>query len=714
MKNYKFIMLICFVCAGFSLSAQTELSGEIVDKNSNALANVSVSFNNGMVKTISDNAGKFTLTYPDTVKTRNLRFQLFGYKTKAMIINKNQQNMKIILLDSTYNLDGAKVLASRNGRFSDYSAQTLQMSTFDIVTNPAAMADIIGNMRVLPGVQSNDTDGRLIIQGGDTDESQIYINDLIVANPYSLSSKNSGSRSRFTPDLFDGTVLQSGGFNAEFGQAMSGIINLNTKEHEQMLSKTDIAISSAYADITHIGKKPSYAYRASLNYINMMPYTKIIPDDTYDWEKHYQQISADVYFTKQFSQDTKITAQFNSSYADGVYNYKDVDNVNLKNNIRQTYVYTQINFYHSFNSKLSLSAAGNVVIDGLSGTETQYQNDKINTKNIWNHNKITLQYKTRKITNRTGAEFIYSAYDETYTFITDYKTNVQNNLASIYNDTKIFFGNNITASIGLRGEYSFYLKKFNAAPRLYFAYRLDAENIFSFSAGDYFQLPSINYLKTTNSIDFVSAAKATTSYSYVKRKTKFQIDAYYKKYKNVVTYQQGQFINNDGKGYGWGADIFWKSDFKSLEYWLSYSYNNTKKHYDYFLQSVVPSYVAQHSFNATLKYFIAPLKSLVATSYYISSGAPYYSDVSPYEKLGKTPFRSRLDASWSFLPKQWIVVHFGCQNILGRKNIYGYEYSKITQGLRREITASNTRFYFVGVFVTLSYSKTLNQLKALN
>ncbi|MDR3227742.1 MAG: TonB-dependent receptor [Prevotellaceae bacterium] len=712
MKNYKFIMLICFVCAGFNLNAQTELSGEVVDKNNNTLASVSVSFNNGMVKTVSDNDGKFTLKYPDTVSSRNMRFQLFGYKTKTMIVNKNQQKIKIILLDSTYNLDGAKVLASRNGRFSDYSAQTLQMSTFDIVTNPAAMADIIGNMRVLPGVQSNDNDGRLIIQGGNTDESQIYINDLIVANPYSLSSQNSGSRSRFTPDLFEGTVLQSGGFNAEFGQAMSGIINLNTKEHAQMLAKTDIAVSSAYAEITHIDKKPSYSYRASLNYINMMPYTKLVPDK-YDWEKYYQQISADVYFTKEFSQKTKLTAQFNSSYADGTYNYKNVDNVNLKNNIRQTYFYTQINFYHTFNSKLSLSAAGNVVIDGFSGTETQYQNDKINTRNIWNHNKITLQYRTRKITNRTGAEFIYNAYAETYTFIADYKTNVQNNLASIYNDTKIFFGNNITASIGVRGEYSFYLKKFNVAPRLYFAYRLDTENIFSFSAGDYFQLPSINYLKTTNNIDFTSAAKTTASYSYVKKNEKFQIDAYYKKYNNVVRYQQGQFINNDGKGYGWGADIFWKSDFKSLEYWLSYSYNNTKKRYDYFAKAVAPSYVAQHSFNVTLKYFIAPLKSLVATSYYISSGAPYYSDISPYEKLGKTPFRSRLDASLSFLPKQWIVVHLGCQNILGRKNIYGYEYSKITQGVRKKITAANTGFYFVGVFVTLSYSKTLNQLKSL-
>ncbi|MDR2652781.1 MAG: TonB-dependent receptor, partial [Prevotellaceae bacterium] len=238
MKNYILLLLFCFICNGFKLQAQTKLSGEIIDKNNNPLSGVQVNFNSGLLQTVSDNSGKFTLTYPDTLQTRSILFQSFGYKTKTMTLNKGQQSMKVILLDSVYNLGAVTVSAFRHGRFSDYSAQTLQMSTMDIVTNPAAMADIIGNMRVLPGVQANDNDGRLIIQGGNSDESQVYINDLIVANPYSSSSKNTGVRSRFNSDMFEGIVLQSGGFNAEFGQALSGVVNLNTKEKEQMEAKT--------------------------------------------------------------------------------------------------------------------------------------------------------------------------------------------------------------------------------------------------------------------------------------------------------------------------------------------------------------------------------------------------------------------------------------------------------------------------------------------
>jgi hypothetical protein len=696
------------------VQAQTRLTGEITDKNSNAIAGVSVNFNNGLIQTVSDSEGMFALTYSDTLKQRSISFQSVGYKTKTMIVNRGQQTMRVVLLDSVYSLGTMTVSASRNGRFSDYSAQTHQMSTFDILTNPAAMADIIGNMRVLPGVQTNDNDGRLIIHGGSSSESQFYINDLIVANPYSSSAKNVGVRSRFTPDLFSGTVLQSGGFNAEFGQALSGVVNLNTKEREQMTAKTDFsAILPFAAGVTQIDRKSSYSYRASLDYSNQFFLEKTV-SSIYNSKKPYQSVNTDLFLTKEFATGTKLTAQANGNYGAGLYTYNNVDGIEFENDIKQAYIYGQLNFYHTFdNSKLSLSAAANLIVDRYSGTEVKQQNDKLVTQNVWNHNKITLQYRSGKIVNRTGVEFIVNPYEETYSFDVDYSRNISNRLVAVYNDAKLLLSRNLTASAGLRGEYSVYLKRFNLAPRLYLAYRLNAENILSIAAGDYFQLPSMDYLKMSDNIGFTSVRKATASYSYVNKNNKFQFDAYYKQYNDAVAYRQSQFIDNSGYGRGWGADVFWKSDFKTLEYWVTYSFNNTKKKYDDFSEAVVPPYVARHSFNLTTKYWIAPLKSLIGTSYNISSGTPYYSDEFPRTKSGVTPFRSRADFSWSYLPKQWIVVHFGCQNILGKKNIYGYEYSRITPGLRKEITAAYSRFFIVGVFITLSHSKTLNQLKSL-
>jgi hypothetical protein len=114
-----------------------------------------------------------------------------------------------------------------------------------------------------------------------------------------------------------------------------------------------------------------------------------------------------------------------------------------------------------------------------------------------------------------------------------------------------------------------------------------------------------------------------------------------------------------------------------------------------------------------LKYWLASPILVLSANYGLSSGTPYYSAIEPFSRLGTTPFRNNLSVSWSYLPKKWIVIHAGCQNVLGYKNIYGYEYSEKYPGLRREIVNPSRRFFFLGVFVTLSKDKKLNQLKNL-
>ncbi|GHU88811.1 hypothetical protein FACS1894174_04790 [Bacteroidia bacterium] len=52
--------------------------------------------------------GKFSLAYPDTLKDRRIYLQAFGYKNKSVMINKNQTSVRIVLVDSMYNLQTVK------------------------------------------------------------------------------------------------------------------------------------------------------------------------------------------------------------------------------------------------------------------------------------------------------------------------------------------------------------------------------------------------------------------------------------------------------------------------------------------------------------------------------------------------------------------------------------------------------------------------------
>jgi hypothetical protein len=90
------------------------------------------------------------------------------------------------------------------------------------------LGDIGRSLQIISGVQRNENDGRLIIQGGATDETQTYVDGLLFFNQYNLQQKNVSVRSRFSPDLFNGVALQSSEYGAQFGNAMSGILQLNT------------------------------------------------------------------------------------------------------------------------------------------------------------------------------------------------------------------------------------------------------------------------------------------------------------------------------------------------------------------------------------------------------------------------------------------------------------------------------------------------------
>ncbi len=708
------LLLLCVCC--IHVAAQVKVSGTVVNKANVPIPGAYIYFNDGLVETISDINGSFILSCPDTLTMRQLRLEALSYKSKTMQLNKGQTAVRVVLLDSLYSLQTVTISVPKQGRFSDYTAQTVQMSSLDIVTNPAAMADLLANMRVMPGVQVNDNDGRLIIQGGAPGESQVYIDDLIVPNPYGITTKNTSVRSRFSSEQFEGIALQSNGYNAEFGQALSGIVNLNTKKRERINTRTDLSLTSVGAAVSSQARKPSYAYRVGVNYTNLAPYQWAVPD-AYDWQKPYEQIAVDAFLTKDFSPRTQLVVQLNASQSEAGYTWQSIDSVPFSSDQTENYLYAQANLYHSFSPLLSLSVATNLIVTDFTCTAIKFPGDQLRDRTLWNHSKATLQYTLGRVTNRTGIEYTRCPFRETYTLQDAYHLHADNDWGSLFNDTKWFLTNNLSVNLGLRAEYARALNRFNFTPRLYVGYLLAKEHVLSASVGLYNQLPAMDYVKYGVPLDFASVAKGTLSYTYTKRNTRLQFDTYYKAYDGLVTYASPvlppSHLRSNGKGDSWGANLFWKNEFGYLEYWLAYSYNHTRKQYDYHTVRVEPDYLAAHNLNITLKYWFHSLKSLAGCNYYITSGTPWYDPRAPYARLGTTPLRNRLDLSWSFLPKPWLIIHLGCQNVLGYENIYGYEYSTVNPELSRPVVNPDKRFYFVGVFITFSQSNVLNQLKSL-
>jgi hypothetical protein len=201
-------------------------------------------------------------------------------------------------------------------------------------------------------------------------------------------------------------------------------------------------------------------------------------------------------------------------------------------------------------------------------------------------------------------------------------------------------------------------------------------------------------------------------------------ELYYKGYTDLVKYdteraQLNSQFSNAGSGYAKGLDVFWRdgNSIKNLEYWISYSYIDTKRDYQNYTATVTPSFVASHSLSVVTKYWISDWKSQVGFTHQFSTGRPYNNPNETAFMNGKTKNFNNLSFNWAYLLTQQKILYFSVSNVLGTQNVFGYDYANTpnANGIyeRKEIIPTADRFFFVGFFWTISDNKKDNQLNNL-
>jgi hypothetical protein len=127
--------------------------------------------------------------------------------------------------------------------------------------------------------------------------------------------------------------------------------------------------------------------------------------------------------------------------------------------------------------------------------------------------------------------------------------------------------------------------------------------------------------------------------------------------------------------------------------------------------------VANHTLSVVGKYWIQDWRSQIGATYSFSSGRPYNNPNELQFMNGKTKTYNDLSVNWAYLISPQKILFFSVSNILGIKNVYGYNY-KNTPNINgifesKAITPTADRFFFVGFFWTISKDKKTNQLENL-
>ncbi|WP_341865209.1 TonB-dependent receptor [Maribacter litoralis] len=296
MKTLLITLLTLFYLSTF---AQSTISGKIIDQQGLPVIGANVYLQGTYDGTATSDEGHFTFETDakgiHTLIASSISFET--YSKSADVINF--KNITIKLKDDINTLDAVTVNA---GTFNaGDNAKVTALKPLDIVTTAGALGDFVGALQTLPGTSNVAEDGRLFVRGGDADETQIFVDGMRVFTPYSPSANNIPTRGRLSPFLFKGITFSTGGYSAEYGQALSSVLLLNSVNEPQE-EKTDISIMSVGLGLgnTQIWDKSSLSVNA--NYINLTPYQKLYPDNN-EWHKPVESFGGEAVYRYKFNND---------------------------------------------------------------------------------------------------------------------------------------------------------------------------------------------------------------------------------------------------------------------------------------------------------------------------------------------------------------------------------------------------------------------------
>ena len=717
----KQILSILFIAIQFSLIAQTTISGKVTDAQKQPIIGASVYLDGTYDGTSTNEKGEFSFSTSEK-ETQTLVISFISFDTYIKTADVSLlKNLKIKLRDDVNALDAVIINA---GTFeAGEKAKVTVLKPLDIVTTASALGDVMGALQTLPGTSTVDEDGRLFVRGGEAEETQIFIDGIRVFTPYAASARNIPTRGRFSPFLFKGISFSTGGYSAEYGQALSSVLQLNTID-KPLEEKTDLSFMTVGLGVgnTQIWGKNSFSVNTS--YVNLAPYQEAFPDRN-NWKKPVQALSGEMVYRYQFKNESLLKLY-------GAFSYTDFDLIQDDINFVDGFRFGLNNRNLYFNTSYKNRFGDNWKIEtGFSFTNDYSNINIIDDLVTDNENSMHFKVKLKKqFSNRFkisfGSEYFMTDFNEDYTPNNGLKLTYgfNNNILASFAETDIFFSKNLATKIGIRAENSELLIEFTISPRVSLAYKAGKNSQLSLAYGQFYQNPKNEYLKFSQDFKAENTSHLIANYQKTKQGQIFRIEAYYKNYSHLVKYNNSKPIytsnfNNNGNGFAKGFDVFWRQNgkIKNTDYWVSYSYLDIERNYKNYPKSARPSFASKHNLSLVAKHWVEEWKSQIGFSYNFASGRNYTNPNEGGFLNNKTKNYNSLSINWAYLIDQQKILYLSVNNILGTQNVFGYNYKNTAEPNgnfdRQAIIPNADRFFFVGFFWTISDNKKTNQLDNL-
>lgn len=684
MKRMAETIIILFLVNLIS-SAQVRVRGQVNDEGGLPLPGANVMIRDTYDGTTTDTAGVFEFETAETGR-QVLVVSFIGYRTWEQEIELSDTLAPVtVVLEEQPGEIKAVVITAGSFDSGDLSRPVV-LKPMDIATTPSAVGDIYGALTTLPGAQIVGNEGGLYVRGGEGYETKTFIDGMQVASPYMSRLPDLPTRSRFSPVLFTGTTFSTGGYSAEYGQALSSAVNLRTtglaEKSQGAVSVMSVGVSGSY---THRMENASLA--GTLQYINMKPYYSLVKQNI-DYIRYPVQTQGTLLFRQKYRRNGLLKVFGSFDTGSSTTSYSITGDPEFPSVIAQQ----SGNYYLNAVYNDELGGDWRIMTGlalGADGTTTGIDANELSEKVRSLDHRVTLTGQvTPSVKLKAGEEvsaykyrWSYYAHDSLQTYGAGF---IYPEYA-LFAESEININDRFVARAGFRGEFSPLLQEWQLVPRVSMAYHTGDYSQVSVAYGMFRQRPENRYLIFSHELQSERATHIILNYQYEVSDRIFRAEVYRKWYNNLVKFESEYnpdpaSYSNDGEGFAQGIDLFWRDSrtIPDLDYWFSYSFIRSERNYRDYPERRVPSFISDHTFSAVAKYYWRRANAYAGLTYLHASPKRYYNPALPYAEGDMTKAYNDLSLNIT-----WITPLFGSycafllniSNLPGFEQVYGYHYS---------------------------------------
>lgn len=693
MKSYRFFfilifLLLPFICVAGLTNKSITIKGKVTNQKNEPLAFANIFLKDRMEGTISNEQGEFSFKISATGKV-TLICSYMGYrKFEQQLELKRGVTLEINIKLKQEQIKGEQVMITASA-FTAADEEGVTLTAMDVVRTPGAAADLFWAIKSFPGLQQVEEGAGLFVRGGDVSETVVLLDGAIINHPYKYESPTGGFFGTFSPFLLKGTFFSSGGFSAQYGNALSGALSMESQglpDRRRMGIGIGLAAESIYFSTPIINEKLGFSLSGNRSNTKMMFELNNNHKDFSQYPFSYDFNLNAVYKMNGHSklkfflyrEDDKVGVEvddpdYNTHFHGNSSN--QLYNLRYTTLIQNNYLVQTNLALNSFKRDMSLGVMELNVEDRLYQSRITAERELFKGYTF----RAGLAY-FRNQTLISGTvpqdELDLSPNAPTDKVDTDYISD----RAVQFIEMEAFLPFGIRITPGLRGEYESISKQYNIDPRISCIYALDLHSNLTASWGIFHQYPEQQYYDPYIGNSDLSSMKADhyiLGYAYQKDNKIFRLEGYYKNYENLLLEDDKINYSNEGHGYATGIDVFAKNSLGPVSGWVSYSWLQARRKWMDLPELTSPYFDITHNFTLVLNIDL-PKNFTIGSSFRYATGKPYTPAPEKYHQA-RVPDYQKLDVTFtylhSFFESNMTVFYCSVSNILGRINIFDYRYS---------------------------------------